>query len=156
MRIQQVTHDSVINGNTGETVFIRIENNTATALEPSYAVVYAGSTSQTRPGLMVGLPGVAINLTTGITGKVAGVVADTVAASSLGFLQVFGPANVRTSASLASGKMVVTASANATNIGSVFDASESTAVGPKYVGAIVGWTLAHVNATNATVQLNLM
>src|SRR3990167_510498 len=97
------------------------------------------------------------NTTDGLTGaKVAGVVDTTIGTGEVGRIQVFGPANVRASASIDGPVMVVTYSINATNIGHVTAGVSTTLVSPKYVEGVVGWTLEDgPNATNSTVQLYL-
>ena len=98
----------------------------------------------------------AVNATTGIAAAVAGVVETTINTSEIGRLQVNGPANVRASASIAAGRLVVASSINATNIGHVTEAVQTTTTAPDYIGAQVGFTLENgPNATNARVQLTI-
>lgn len=145
------------NREEAETVFVVAKNNEGAALAPGVVVEFSATTTDADQGLVVELVDAAINLTTGILGKVAGVVETTIPTSDTGRLQVYGPANVRASASLALGKMVVASSINATNKGHVTVSSQSTLTSPEYSGAIVGWTLENgPNATNATVQLTIL
>lgn len=151
MRIQQINYKNA------EKVFITIENNEGAVLEPGKVVEFSVTTTDADQGRLVELVDAAVNLTTGIAGKVAGVVETTIATSGVGSIQVYGPANVRASASLAGGLQVVASSINATNIGHVETGTTSTAFGPRYNDAVVGWTLEDgPNATNATVFLSLM
>jgi hypothetical protein len=140
-----------------EPVFISVINKEGAVLEPGKVVEWSAGTNATQPaGASVELVDAAVNLTSGIDGRVAGVVHRTIATGDVGVLQVYGYANVRSSASLAAGRMVVASSINATNIGHVDVASQSTAVGAEYTGAIVGWTVENsVNATNAKVFLTI-
>jgi len=140
-----------------EKVFIVIENNEGAVLEPGKVVEFTATTTDADQGYLVELVDAAVNLTTGIAGVVAGVVDTTISTGEVGRLQVYGPANVRASASIALGALVVASSINATNIGHVTEASTSTAFGPSYMGACIGWTLENgPNATNATVQLTVL
>jgi hypothetical protein len=138
-------------------VFISVINKEGAVLEPGKVVEWSLGTNATQPaGASVELVDAAVNLTTGLGAKVAGVVHTTIATGAIGQLQVYGYDTVRASASLASGRMVVASSINATNIGHVDVASQSTAVGPEYVGAIVGWTVEDsANATQAKVFLSI-
>ena len=52
---------------------------------------------------------------------------------------------------------MVAGSINATNIGHVTTAIQTTTTAPEYHGAIVGWTLENgPNATNASVHLEIL
>ena len=140
-----------------EKVFISVENNEGAVLQPGKVVEFSQTTTDADQGRLVELVDAVVNLTTGIAGKIAGVVETTIATGEVGRVQVYGPANVRASASIAAGEMVVASSINATNQAHVTAASESTAVGPKYRDAVVGWTLeAGPNATNATVFVSCL
>tara|TARA_R110000744_G_scaffold271950_1_gene384955 strand:- start:6245 stop:6700 length:456 start_codon:yes stop_codon:yes gene_type:complete len=140
-----------------EKVFIVVENNQGAALSPGVVVEWSQTATDADQGVKVELVDAVVNVTTGIAGRVAGVVDSTISTADTGRLQVYGPANVRASASIAAGAFVVASSINATNIGHVTTGSASTLTGPAYAGAVVGWTLEDgPNATNATVQLALM
>lgn len=151
MNIQQLNREDA------EKVFITVENNQNAVLEPGKVVEFSQTTTDADQGRLVELVDAAVNLTTGIAAKVAGVVESTISTSEVGRLQVYGPANVRASASIAAGVQVVASSINATNIGHVTTGTTSTAVGPRYADSVVGWTLEDgPNATNATVFLSLL
>ena len=138
-----------------ETVFQVFKNAEGAELKPGEIVEYTNTATDADQGLSVELVDVACNATLGIAAKVAGVVTQTTGA--IRRLQVFGPANVRASASFALGKLVVASSANATNIGHAVLASASSDSMPQYRCSIVGWTLENgPNATNATVQLQIL
>ena len=141
-----------------EKVWIGGKNASGAALTPGKVVIWQATTTDADQGVVVDLPVGDINATLGIAAKVAGVVDKTSAATGdLVRLQVFGPANVRASASLNLNALVVTATNNATNRGHVFEASTSTLTSPHYLGAVVGWTLENgPNATNSTVHLSLL
>ena len=140
-----------------DVVFIVAENNEGAVLEPGKVVEFSQTATDADQGRLVELVDAVLNLTTGNSGQVAGVVETTINTSEVGRLQVWGPANVRASASLAAGTLCVASSINATNQGHVTAASNSTAVGAAYSNALIGWTLeAGPNATNATVQLRLL
>lgn len=150
-----------INRTDPEKVFITILNAEGDALQPGKVVEYTLGTNATQAaGVAVELVDTAINVTTGIGTKVAGVVpvGGTISTGAVGLIQVFGyHSAVRASASLASGRMVVASSINATNIGHVDVSSQSTLTSPEYIGAIVGWTVEDsANATNAKVHINVI
>ncbi len=149
-----------INRGDQEKVFINVLNTEAAVLEPGKVVQYVLGTNATQPaGQAVKLMSVAVNLTAVVT-KVAGVVpvAGTISTGAVGAIQTFGyHSAVRSSASLASGRMVVAGSINATNIGHVDVASQSTLTGPEYHGQMVGWTVEDsANATNAKVHISVL
>lgn len=153
MQIAQLNN----NAEHAEKVFIIVENNEGDALQPGKVVEFSQTTTDADQGKLVELVDAAVNLTTGIAAKVAGVVESTISTGDTGRIQVYGPANVRASASIAAGVQVVASSINATNIGHVTEGSTSTAIGPRYLDAVVGWTLEDgPNATNATVMLSLL
>lgn len=140
-----------------EKVFITVENNQGAELEPGKCVEFSQTTTDDDQGRLVELVDAAVNLTTGIAAKLAGVVNSTITTGGVGLLQVYGPANVRASASIAAGVQVVASSINATNLGHVTSGTTSTAFGPRYVDSVAGWTLEDgPNATNATVFLSLL
>lgn len=145
-----------------ERVFITVLNAEGGAtpnsvLEPGKVVQYVLGTNATQTaGAAVKLMSAAVNLTAVLT-KVAGVVpvGGTISTGAVGVIQVFGyHSAVRASASLASGRMVVAGSINATNIGHLDVASQSTLTSPEYHGQMVGWTVEDsANATNAKVHI---
>lgn len=142
-------------------VFITVVNNEGGVLEPGKVVEYSNGTNATNPATVaVELVDAAVNLTTGLGAKVAGVIPvnGTLATGAIGNLQVWGyHGSVRSSASLASGRMVVASSINATNQAHVTEASQSTLTSPEYVGAIVGWTIEDsANATNAKLFISTL
>ena len=153
----------IVPGSDVERIFITVLNAEGGAtpnsvLEPGKVVTYVLGTNATqKAGIAVKLAPNAVNLTESLS-KIAGVVpvAGTIATGAVGVLQVFGyHGAVRASASLASGRMVVAGSINATNIGHVTVASQSTLTGPEYHGQMVGWTLEDsANATNAKVHIS--
>lgn len=148
---------AIVPPEVAETVFISVKNNEGAELTPGVVCEYTNTTTDADQGFAVELVDTAVNATTGIAAKVAGVVESTIGTSNLGRLQVFGPANVRASASIAAGRMVVASSINATNKGHVTEAIQTTTTAPEYLGAVVGWTLENgPNATNATVQLTIL
>jgi len=135
-------------------VFMTIKNNQGDVLEPGKVVEFSSTTTDADQGFAVELVDTAVNVTSGIGAQVAGVVDSTLNTAEKGKIQIFGPANVRAQASLAADVQVVASSINATNIGHVATASQSTLTSPSYIGALVGWTLENgPNATNATVFL---
>lgn len=151
-----------INRTNPESVFVTILNAEGGAtpnstLDPGKVVQYVLGTNATQTaGVAVKLMSAAVNLTASAT-KVAGVVpvGGTISTGAVGVIQVYGyHSAVRASASLASGRMVVAGSINATNIGHVDVASQSTLTAPEYLGQMVGWTVEDsANATNAKVHI---
>lgn len=140
-----------------EKIFIVVENNQGAELTPGVVVEFSTTTTDADQGRLVELVDTAVNLTSGIGAEVAGVVESTIATGDIGRVQVYGPANVRASASLAAGTLVVASSINATNLGHVEAASASTLIGAAYLGAVIGRTLENgPNATNATVFLKCL
>jgi len=145
-----------INRTDAEAVFITVTNDPVTAdqLEPGKIVEWTATTTAANAGIYVNLVQAVVNVTTGIAAKVAGAVDSTIATGAVGRLQIYGVDTVRASASIASSRLVVASSINATNIGHVTEASQSTLTSPEYDGATVGWTVDDSpNATNATVFL---
>ena len=125
-------------------------------LYPGQVVEWVSSTTDAWQGYVVQKVSTAINVTTGLAAKVAGIVETTIATGAVGRIQVYGPANVRASASIDGPRLVVASSINATNVGHVTEGSQSTLTSPEYLGAVVGWTLEDgPNATNSTVHLSL-
>jgi hypothetical protein len=142
-----------------ESVFVVGINNENAVLTPGQVVEWSLGTNATNPtGAAFELVDSAVNLTTGIGVCVAGAVHTTISTNDVGLLQVYGyKSNVRSSASVASGRMVVASSINATNIGAVDLASQSTLTGPEYDGAVVGWLVDNsANATTAKVFLKCL
>jgi hypothetical protein len=152
-----------INRSDPEKIFVTILNAEGGAtpnstLDPGKVVQYVLGTNATQTaGVAVKLMSAAVNLTA-VTTKVAGVVpvGGTISTGAVGVIQVFGyHSAVRASASLASGRMVVAGSINATNIGHLDVSSQSTLCGPEYIGQAVGWTVEDsANATNAKVHIS--
>jgi hypothetical protein len=146
-----------INRTDAEKVFVTVTNDPVAAdlLEPGKVVEWTATTTAANAGIYVNLVDVAVNVTTGIAAKVAGVVDSTISTGKIGRLQIYGVDTVRASASLASSRLVVASSINATNLGHVTEASQSTLTAPEYDGAAVGWTVDDSpNATNASVFLS--
>lgn len=144
-------------GTSAEKVYVVVQENGAEEILAGEVCEWVATTTSANQGLMVQVIDSALNLTSGIGAKVAGVAETTISTSSIGRLQVYGPGNVRASASIALGRSVVASSINATNIGYVEAASQSTAVGVEYLQAYVGVTLVNgPNATNATVQIDVL
>lgn len=138
-----------------EKVYIVVENNEGDELLPGEVVEWSATTTDADQGYIVELVDSAISTTAGIGGnKVAGVVDSTISTGDVGRLQVFGPANVRASASITAAQLVAAGSINATNIGHVTEVAGHSDHGINYIAALVGWTLENgPNATNSTVQL---
>lgn len=147
----------MVNRDSAEKVFITVTNAEGDVLEPGKVVEWTNTTTDADQGRSVELVDTAVNATSGISAKVAGVVETTIATGAVGRLQVYGPANVRASASLNAGRMVVASSINATNIGHVTESVETATTAPQYHGAIVGFALENgPNATNSTVHLSIL
>lgn len=146
-----------VNREHAEKVFIVVENNEGNEIPINTVCEFSQSTTAADQGRLVELVDAAVNLTTGLSAKVAGVSETTIATSEVGRLQVYGPATVRAQTTMGAGILVVASSINATNIGHVTTASTSTLTAPSYVDACIGWTLEEsANATNATVFLSML
>lgn len=151
-----------VNRTDPERVFISVINaESASTLAEGKVVQWVNATNATQPaGVSVKLVAQAINVTSGLTARVAGVVPAgvTISTTGVGLLQVYGyHGAVRSSASLAAGRMVVAGSINATNIGHLDVSSQSTLCSPEYMGALVGWTVEDsANATQAKVFINVI
>jgi len=143
------------NREEAEKIFIVVENAQGDELEAGKVVEWTATATDADQGKKVELVDAAISTTAGIGGhKVAGVVDSTISTADIGRLQIFGPANVRASASYDAATLVAAGSINATNLGHVTSVVGHSDHGINYVAALVGWTLeAGPNATNATVQL---
>lgn len=133
-------------------------NSAVGGLHPGQVVEWVTTTTAALQGYRVEIVDGVYNRTQGIAGKVAGVVDTTIATGAVGRLQVYGPANVRASASYDAPAALVTWSINATNVGHVTNVSVNDTLGSvAHLGAFVGWSLeAGPNATNATVHLSLL
>jgi hypothetical protein len=141
-----------------EAVFISVINNEGGVLQPGQVVRWSLGSNATNPaGSAVELVDSAVNATTGLTAPAAGVVHTTISTGDVGLLQVWGyKANVRSSASLASGRAVVASSINATNQG-VVDLASQAASSVDYGGALVGWVVDNsVNATQARAFIKML
>ena len=147
-----------------EKVFIVVQATDVAAeiqaggLYPGQVVEWVTTTTASLQGYRVEKVDGVYTRTQGIAGKVAGVVDTTIATGAVGRLQVYGPANVRASASYDAPSALVTSSINATNIGHVTNLLVTDTLGSvAQMGAFVGWSLeAGPNATNATVHLSLL
>lgn len=138
-----------------EKVYIVVYNAEGAELTQGEVVRWTHTTTAAYQGVAVELVDAVVAGTSGIAGKVAGVVDSTIATAAVGRLQIYGPGNVRASASLNVAKMVVASSINATNIGHVCEHVPSTDGDANMLGAVVGWTLENgPNATNSTVQIS--
>jgi hypothetical protein len=153
----------MVNREEAEKVFITVKATDVAAgiqtggLYPGQCVEWVSTTTDADQGYVVQKAFVALNATSGIAAKIAGVVETTISTGAVGRLQVYGPGNVRASSSLDGPTMVVASSINATNIGHVEAATQSTLTSPHYLGAYVGWTLEDgPNATNSTVFIDLL
>jgi hypothetical protein len=145
----------LVNRAESEKVFLTASNIEGAVLEPGKVVEWSNTTTASNQGYQVELVDSAISTTAGIGGnKVAGVVDSTINTAAVGRIQVFGPANVRASASYDLSNLVAAGSINATNQGHVTTVAGHSDHGINYVAALVGHTLkAGPNATNATVQI---
>jgi len=153
----------MVNREQAEKVYITVKATDVAAgiqsggLYPAQCVEWVSSTTDADQGYVVQKVMTALNVTSGIGAKIAGVVETTIATGAVGRLQVYGAGNVRASSSLDGPTMVVASSINATNIGHVEAASQSTLTSPHYLGSYVGWTLEDgPNATNSTVFIDLL
>tara|TARA_Y100000590_G_scaffold413762_1_gene509944 strand:+ start:4627 stop:5088 length:462 start_codon:yes stop_codon:yes gene_type:complete len=146
----------MVNRAEAEKVFLTVENAEGAELEPGKVVEWSNTATDADQGYQVELVDSAISTTAGIGGnKVAGVVDSTINSEGVGRIQVFGPANVRSSASYNLSNLVAAGSINATNQGHVTTVAGHSDHGINYVAALVGHTLeAGPNATNATVQIS--
>tara|TARA_Y100001951_G_C11295337_1_gene275135 strand:- start:497 stop:952 length:456 start_codon:yes stop_codon:yes gene_type:complete len=148
---------TTVSRSEAEKVYIVVRENNAEEILAGEVAEWVATTTDANRGLLVQVVDTAINATTGIAARVAGVAETTIGTDATGRLQVYGPANVRSSASYAAGRLMVAGSINATNIGHVTTAIQTTTTAPEYHGAIVGWTLENgPNATNASVHLEIL
>ena len=147
-----------VNREVAEKVYVVVYNNQGGEVKPGECVEWDTSTTDSEQGYYVELVDSAISTTAGIGGnKVAGVVDSTIADGASGVLQVYGPANVRASASITAAQLVAAGAINATNLGHVTEVVGHSDHGINYIAALVGWTLENGPiATNATVQLDLL
>jgi hypothetical protein len=148
---------ATVSRSEADKVYVVARENAAEEILAGEVCEFVATATDADQGYKVQVVNTAINATTGIGAKVAGVAETTISTDAVGRLQVYGPANVRASASIIAGRMVVASSINATNIGHVTTAVLTTTTAADYHGAIVGWTLENgPNATNATVQLTIL
>ena len=136
-------------------VYVSIKNAEDAVLEPGKVVEWTATTTDENRGYQVELVDTALNTISGIgVGKIAGVVDSTINTAAVGRIQVYGAANVRSSASYDTGNLVAAGSINATNQGHVTTVTGSSDNGIGYISALVGYTLeAGPNATNASVMI---
>ena len=152
MQIQQLNRDDP------DKIFITVENAEGSALEPNLVCEWTGTTTDADQGRKVELVDSALNTLTGLgaaTGKVAGVVTETIATGDIGRLQVWGPAQVRVTAAAAAGTLVM-GGGTTNSHGIILPSNGLAGNGIGAVQAIVGTSLESVNATNAMVQLHCM
>tara|TARA_R110000824_G_scaffold69254_2_gene178504 strand:- start:149 stop:598 length:450 start_codon:yes stop_codon:yes gene_type:complete len=138
-----------------EKVFISVQNNQGAALEPTYIVEFSNTTTDADQGRLVELVDTAVAVTTGIQANVAGVVETTIATGEVGRVQVYGPCQVKASASLTASTIV------AANNGGVIDVSpaavSATGTSAAYQTAVLGWTLENGPSTSeATVFIKCL
>jgi len=150
MQIQMVNRDEA------DKVFVSVQENAAEELLPDSVCEFVATTTDTSQGYLVQSVQTAVNATTGIAASVAGVVNSTITTSGTGRLQVYGPANVRASAALATGRLAVATSAGVSPTGVVTADVQTTTTTAMYAKAGLGVCLENVNATNARVMLQLM
>ena len=135
-----------------EKVFISVQNNEGSALQPSYITEFSATTTDADQGRLVELVDAAISATLGLGAAVAGVVETTIATGEVGRVQVYGPANVRAGASNVASTAVV-----AQNTGIVGAAVQTTTTTAAYADAFMGWTIENgPNATNSTVFIKCL
>ena len=139
-----------------EKVFVVVENNEGAELLPCVVCEMSITTTDADQGHLVEKVDVAVNATTGIAAPVAGVVDSTIATGAVGRLQVYGPATVRASAALHTGRLAVATSAGVAPTGVVTADVQTTTTTAAYARASLGFCLENVNATQARVQLQLM
>jgi hypothetical protein len=140
------------NAENPEKVYIVVKNAQGAELEPGYIVEWDNTTTTADQGYAVELVDSALSTVTGIgIHKVAGVVDSTIATGAVGILQIYGPAQVRASASLEAPLMV-----GAVSGGTALTIAGHADNGFGLIGAYIGHTLENgPNATNATVQLSI-
>ena len=139
-----------------ETAFIVVYNNEGTELIPGTVCEFTITATDSQQGSYVEKVDVAVNATTGIAAPVAGVVESTIASTDYGRLQVHGPATVRASAALATGRLAVATSAGVAPTGVVTADVQTTTTTAAYARAGLGFCLENVNATQCRVQLDLL
>ena len=152
MQIQQ------LNRADPDKIFITVENAEGSALEPNFVCEWTATTTDADQGRKVELVDSALQTVTGLgaaTGKVAGVVTETIATGEIGRLQVWGPAQVRVTAAAAAGTLVM-GGGTPNSHGIILPSNGAAGNGIGAVQAIVGTSLESVNATNAMVQLHCM
>lgn len=141
----------------GTKAFVAVQEDGTLNIGAGVVCEWTATTTDADQGYKVHVVDAAVNATTGLAAKVAGVAEQAIATNGKGRLQVFGPANVRASASYAVSRLMVASSINANNVGHVTTAIQTTTTAPEYHGAIVGWSLENgPNATNSTVQLDVL
>ncbi len=139
-----------------ETVFIVCENNEGDELIPGTVCEFSITTTDADQGHLVEKVDVAVDATTGIAAAVAGVVESTIATGGIGRIQVYGPATVRCSAALATGRLAIATQAGVAPTGVVTEDVQTTTTTAAYAKAALGFCLENVSATQARVQLQLM
>lgn len=142
---------------TAKKVYVAVREAGAEVIQPGEVCEWLPTATAADQGYRVQVIDTAINATTGIAARVAGVAETTISTSQMGRLQVYGVGNVRASASLNVGRAVVAGSINATNIGHVQEAVQTTTTTLDYAQAFVGVTLENgPNATNSTVMISVI
>ena len=138
-----------------EKVFITVENNEGDELLIGEIVEFSATTTGADQGRLVELVDQAVNLTTGLAAKLAGVVVDTISTGAVGRIQVYGPCEVRASTTQSASACLVAGTTTAQ--GSAEAASASTAVGAAYSHAVVGWAMeASPNATTVRAFISTL
>ena len=139
-----------------EKVYIVVENNQGAEVPPGTIMEWTHTATVADQGRLVETVDVAVNLTTGLAAKIAGVVDSTIATSDTGRLQVYGPCEVASTTTLAVGTFAVATSAGIAPTGVVTTGSASTLCGPAYSLALMGFVMEDTSATKSAIQLNLL
>ena len=138
-----------------EKVFISVQNNQGAALEPTYVVEFSNTTTDADQGRLVELVDTSVGATTGIAANVAGVVETTIATGEIGRVQVYGPCQVKASASYTASTIVAANTGGLATHAAAAVAVDGTSAA--YQTAVLGWTLENgPSASEATVFIKCL
>jgi len=139
-----------------EKVYIVVENNEGAELLPGVVTEWTATATVADQGRLVEKVDIIVNATTGLAAGVAGVVDSTIATGDTGRLQVYGPAEVRCSTTIAVGRLAVATSAGVAPTAVVTSDVQTTTTTAMYARAGVGVCLEDTSATQACIQLDIL
>jgi hypothetical protein len=141
-----------------EKVFIVVQEGGDQELLPGHCVEFDVTTTTADQGYKVSGCSVLASAVLAPTKPIAGIADSTISTSTVGRLQVYGPAQVRSVSSFAGGIGVAATSHDSASLGTHIATTAIGTANVHYGGGLglIGTSIAGVNATNTIVQLRLL